>query len=521
MGQTAPGVGIHRRPPAIPEVKGTVPSTAAVTFDGVTKRFPGVLALDDVSFSVAAGTCHALCGENGAGKSTLGKILAGIYRPDSGRVLVFGQPVDFAGPEQALVAGIGIVHQELAFCENLSVAENLCLGSLPSTASFLSRRAMWSRAERMLAATGAQIDVRRLMRELTIGQQQVVQIAAAIGSGARVIVFDEPTSSLSQHEAERLYELIGRLREQGVTAIYVSHRMEEIFRLCDVVTVLRDGRHVATTPIASLDRAALVEMMIGRRLDEYFPAHVQAQPGEELLRIEDLSSPAGFNGVSFTLRAGEVLGFAGLVGAGRSEVARALFGLDPHATGRVAVQGRAVRIETPAQAMSHGIGLVPEDRKRQGLVLSMSAMSNTTLATLKALARLGFVNRRAEREQAQTYFNRLRVRASSPDALTAGLSGGNQQKIVLAKWLAARCRILILDEPTRGVDVGAKAEIHALIDELAAQGSGVILISSELPEVLNLSTRIVVLREGRVAGELTRESATQAAVMRLMAGVAA
>jgi ABC-type sugar transport system ATPase subunit len=498
-----------------------VPFNAAVTFDGVTKRFPGVLALEDVSFSVAAGTCHALCGENGAGKSTLGKILAGIYRPDSGRVLVFGQSGDFAGPQQALATGIGIVHQELAFCENLSVAENLCLGSLPSTASFLSRRAMWERAERMLAATGAQIDVRRLVRELTIGQQQVVQIAAAIGSGARVIVFDEPTSSLSQHEAERLYELIGRLREQRVTAIYVSHRMEEIFRLCDAVTVLRDGRHVATTPIASVDRAALVEMMIGRRLDEYFPAHVQAQPGEELLRIEDLSSPAGFSGVSFTLRAGEVLGFAGLVGAGRSELARALFGLDPQATGGVFVQGRAVRIETPAQAMSHGIGMVPEDRKRQGLVLSMSAMSNTTLATLKSLARLGFVNRRAEREQAQTYFNRLRVRASSPDALTAGLSGGNQQKIVLAKWLAARCRILILDEPTRGVDVGAKAEIHALIDDLAARGSGVILISSELPEVLNLSTRILVLREGRVAGELTREAATQAAVMRLMAGVAA
>ena len=494
---------------------------SAIVFDRVTKRFPGVLALEDVSFSVAAGTCHALCGENGAGKSTLGKILAGIYRPDSGRVLVFGQPADFAGPQQALTAGIGIVHQELAFCENLSVAENLCLGALPSTLTFVSRRDTWRRAERMLAATGSDIDVRRLMRELTIGQQQVVQIAAAIGSGARVIVFDEPTSSLSQHEAEKLYELVGRLRESGVTAIYVSHRMDEIFRLCDAVTVLRDGRHVATQPIASIDRAALVEMMIGRRLDEYFPSHVQATPGAELLRVEHLSSPAGFSDVSFTLRGGEVLGFAGLVGAGRSEVARALFGLDPHATGTVTVQGRPVQLTTPAGAMRHGIGLVPEDRKRQGLVLSMSAMSNTTLATLKWLARFGFIKRQAEREQARTYFDRLRVRASSPDALAAGLSGGNQQKIVLAKWLAARCRILILDEPTRGVDVGAKAEIHALIDDLAAQGSAVILISSELPEVLNLSTRILVLREGRVAGELTREAATQAALMRLMAGVAA
>ena len=494
---------------------------ATIAFERVTKRFPGVLALEDVSFSVAAGTCHALCGENGAGKSTLGRILAGIYRPDAGRVLVGGQAVDFAGPQHALAAGIGIVHQELSFCENLSVAENLCLGSLPAAGPLVSRRAMWRRAGQMLAATGAEVDVKRLVGELTIGQQQMVQIAAAIGSGARVIVFDEPTSSLSQHEAEQLYALIDRLRRQGVTAIYVSHRMDEIFRLCDAVTVLRDGRHVATEPIAAVDRSALVQMMIGRRLDEYFPAHVQARPGEEILKVEGLTSPAGFSDVSFTLRAGEVLGLAGLVGAGRSEVAHALFGLDPRATGRTWIDGQPVRIRTPGDAMARGIGLVPEDRKRQGLVLSMSAQSNTTLAVLKSLSRFGFVNHRAEREQARGYFERLRVRASSPEAPVAGLSGGNQQKIVLAKWLAARCRILILDEPTRGVDVGAKAEIHALIDDLASQGSGVILISSELPEILNLASRVLVLRAGRVAGELPRDAATQDAIMRLMAGVAA
>ena len=493
----------------------------SVTFEHVSKRFPGVLALEDVSFSIAAGTCHALCGENGAGKSTLGKILAGIHRPDSGRVIVEGRAVDFSGPQAALHAGIGIVHQELAFCDNLTVAENLCLGSLPATASFVSRREMVRRAEEMLAATGASIEVRRLMRELTIGQQQVVQIAAAIGRGARIIVFDEPTSSLSQHEAERLYELIDRLRAQGVTAIYVSHRMDEIFRLCNAVTVLRDGRHVGTTPIASIDRGALVEMMIGRRLEEYFPAHVQAEPGQERLRVEGLSSPAGFRDISFSVRAGEVLGLAGLVGAGRSEIAQALFGLDPHAQGRIFVAGQPVQLTSPDAAMAHGIGLVPEDRKRQGLVLSMSAMSNTTLATLGRLSRFGFIRRAEERLQAKTYFDRLRVRASGPDVITAGLSGGNQQKLVLAKWLAAECRILILDEPTRGVDVGAKAEIHALIDRLAADGCAVILISSELPEVMHLSTRILVLREGRIAGELPREQATQAAVMRLMAGVAA
>src|SRR5215218_6975723 len=493
----------------------------AVSFDHITKRFPGVLALEGVSFSIAAGTCHALCGENGAGKSTLGKILAGIYRPDEGHVQVFGSRVDFAGPQQALAAGIGIVHQELAFCDNLSVAENLCLGALPSRAGFVSHDEMARQARQMLAATGADIDVNQIVRELTIGQQQVVQIAAAIGRGARVIVFDEPTSSLSQHEAERLYELIVRLRQQGVTAIYVSHRMDEIFRLCDAVTVLRDGRHVETAPMSAVDRGRLVEMMIGRRLEEYFPSHVQAAPGEELLRVEALSSPAGFRDVSFSVRAGEVLGLAGLVGAGRSEIAQAVFGLDPDATGRIFVEGRQVSIGNPEQAMRHRIGLVPEDRKRQGLVLSMSAASNTTLATLDALSRLGFINRRAERAQAAAYFNRLRVRAASPDVLSAGLSGGNQQKLVLAKWLAAKCRILFLDEPTRGVDVGAKAEIHALIDRLAADGSAVVLISSELPEVLHLSTRILVLREGRIAGELTREAANQAAVMRLMAGLAA
>ena len=491
----------------------------AVSFDHITKRFPGVLALEDVSFSIAAGTCHALCGENGAGKSTLGKILAGIYQPDAGHVEVSGARIDFSGPQQALAAGIGIVHQELAFCDNLSVAENLCLGSLPARQTFVSRGEMVRQAREMLAVTGADIDVHQIVRELTIGQQQVVQIAAAIGRGARVIVFDEPTSSLSQHEADRLYNLIVRLREQGVTAIYVSHRMDEIFRLCDAVTVLRDGRHVATQPIASLDRATLVELMIGRRLEEYFPAHVQAAPGPELLRVEGLGSPAGFRDISFSVRGGEVLGLAGLVGAGRSEIAQAIFGLDPHMTGRIFVQGQQVTISNPEQAMRHRIGLVPEDRKRQGLVLSMSAGSNTTLATLAWLSRLGFINRRAERAQADTYFKRLRVRAASPEVLSAGLSGGNQQKLVLAKWLAARCRILILDEPTRGVDVGAKAEIHGLIDQLAADGNAVILISSELPEVLHLSTRILVLREGRVAGELSREAANQAALMRLMAGL--
>ena len=497
-------------------------NVSAVRFEEVTKRFPGVVALDGVTIDIAAGSCHALCGENGAGKSTLGKILAGLYAADAGRLLLFGQPVRFGSPEEALAAGIGMVHQELLFCENLSVAENLCLGSLPATRGFVSRSEMWRRAEQMLATIEAPIDVRRRVGELTVAQQQLLQIAAAVGRGARIIVFDEPTSSLSQHEADTLYALIGRLRETGVTSIYVSHRMEEIFRLCDTVSVLRDGRHVATQPVSSVDEATLVQMMIGRRLEDYFPTHLGLETGQEMLRVDRLTSTAGFRDVTFTLKAGEVLGFAGLVGAGRSEIVQALFGLDPHATGDVWVRGAAVRIRSPADAIRLGIGLVPEDRKRQGLVLSMSALANTTLAILRSrLARLTFIRRAAERAVASTYFERLRVRAPGLESVTAGLSGGNQQKIVLGKWLAARCQILILDEPTRGVDVGAKAEIHALIDELVARGNSVILISSELPEILNLSTRILVVREGRLVGELSREHASQFALMRLMAGIAA
>ncbi len=374
----------------------------AIRFEHVTRRFPGVLALDAVSFEIAAGSCHALCGENGAGKSTLGKILGGIYAPDGGRIVVFGEPIAFSGPQQALAAGVAIVHQELAFCENLSVAENLCLGTLPRHGPFLSRDGMRSRATEMLAGIGASIDVDSLVGDLSTGQQQMLQIATAVGRSARIIVFDEPTSSLSQHEAERLYSLIGTLRERGVTLIYVSHRMDEIFRLCDTITVLRDGRHVSTLPASELNEAALVEAMIGRPLGEYFPKHLDADAGAELLRVEGLTSPGRFHDVSFSLHAGEVVGLAGLVGAGRSEVARALFGLDPDAAGRVWIDGVTGLPRSPVDAMNRGVALVPEDRKRQGLILSMSALSNTTLPTLPALSRFTFIRQRAERALARS-----------------------------------------------------------------------------------------------------------------------
>jgi len=490
-----------------------------VSFRHVSKRFPGARALEDVSFDVQRGSCHALCGENGAGKSTLGKILAGIEQPDGGEIVVDGRAVQFEDPRDALAAGIGMVHQELAFCENLSVAENLCLGDLPVRGLFVARGEMEKRAAAMLAAIDAPIDVRRLVGELTVAEQQMVQIAAAVGSGARVIIFDEPTSSLSQHETEHFYLLLDRLRARDVTCVFVSHRMQEIFRLCDTITVLRDGRHVATKPIQAIDEAELVQLMIGRRLEEYLPVEVTKVGGGEVLRVERLSSPRRFADITFSVHAGEVVGIAGLVGAGRTDIAHAIFGLDPDAHGRVEVAGIPLGLRSPAEAMRAGVGFVPEDRKRHGLVLSMRALENVTLPTLRSLARGGWLRSGAERSLAKDAFGRLRVRTPDLDAVTAGLSGGNQQKLVLAKWLAARCRVLILDEPTRGVDVGAKAEIHALIGRLAAEGTGVLLISSELPELVALSTRILVLRDGRLVGELPRADADPESLLRMMAGL--
>ena len=495
-------------------------TSAAVRFENITKRFPGVQALDDVSLEIARGSCHALCGENGAGKSTLGKILAGIYEPDGGRLFVDGREVAFTGPRDALAAGVGMVHQELAFCANLSIAENLCLAALPSERGFVERSELSKRANTMLAEIGAELDVSRPLGELTTAQQQIVQIASAVGSGARIVVFDEPTSSLSQVDAERLYELIDRLKQRGVTCIYVSHRMPEVFRLCDAVTVLRDGRHVGTRPSGELSETDLVQMMIGRAVSEYFPRPRRTAQSEELLRVDALSLPGKFEDVSFTLHAGEVVGLAGLVGAGRSDVAAALFGIEPAATGSIRVGGRVASVRTPREAIELGIGLVPEDRKRQGLVQSESGLRNTSLTILDRLSRFSWIDRARERGIARQYFDRLRVRAPSVDTVVAGLSGGNQQKIVLARWLAAQSKILILDEPTRGVDVGAKAEIHALIGELAEQGAAILLISSELPELLNLSDRILVLRAGRMAGEVARADASQERLLRLMAGLA-
>jgi ABC-type sugar transport system ATPase subunit len=494
---------------------------AFLEFHQITKRFPGVLALDGVSVAIERGACHALIGENGAGKSTLGKILSGVYQPDGGELRLDGKVIHPANPRVARELGIAMVHQELAFCPNLTVAENLCLGDLPrSQIGWVNRRELHKRARAMLAEIGADIDPAAIIGTLSTGREQLVQIAAAVGTGARVIVMDEPTSSLSLGETRELFRLVHALKKRGITLIYVSHRLEEIFELCDAVTVLRDGKHISTEPIGASSPQRIVQQMIGRELLVREPSHLQRAPGGEMLRVENLSSEGKFSGINFSVRAGEIVGLAGLVGAGRSEVAQAIFGLDPAATGRVALHGRAMRLGSIWGVLAAKFGLVPEDRKRQGLVLSMNCRENTSLAALPHLTRLGWVRRGVERELASRYAQRLRVKAPSMETSIATLSGGNQQKIALAKWIARDCDILVVDEPTRGIDVGAKAEIYQLLDELATEGKALLVISSELPELIGLCGRILVMREGKLAGELPRAQFSEAALMRLMAGVA-
>jgi ABC-type sugar transport system ATPase subunit len=492
----------------------------AIRFDGISKRFGGITALSDVSFEIAAGSCHAICGENGAGKSTLGRILAGIESAGAGTMALDGVPFAPGAARDAFVAGIAMVHQELAFCANLSVAENLCLSFLPRRGAFVDREALTARAVEMLAATGAEIDPARTMESLSVAEQQLVQIAAAVGAGARVIIFDEPTSALGARETERLYDVIARLKAAGTTIIYVSHRMHEIFRLCDAVTVLRDGAHAATRPIGEVDEAALVELMIGRRLDQFFPPGIEGGPGEALLDVRGLRTSTGVRDVSFTVRRGEVVGLAGLVGAGRSQVAHALFGLDSTAAGDVTLAGARGIPASPNAAIARGVGLVPEDRKRHGLVLAMANRANASLAVLDRVATRGFIRAQDERGIVGRAFQRMRMSAD-PEAVTGTLSGGNQQKVVLARWLAARSAILILDEPTRGVDVGAKAEIHEWVAAAAAAGAAVLLISSDMPELLHLATRIVVMHDGRTVGELSRTDATQERALRMMSNLGA
>ena len=490
---------------------------AFLAVNNISKSFPGVRALDNVSAEFEKGGLHALMGENGAGKSTLGKIVAGVYTPDAGTITIEGKEVRPTNPRIAQALGIALVHQELAFCPNLSVAENLLLGRAPAKSGFVDRPKLREKAQALIKEIEADIDVDVPLAQLTTGQEQMVQIAGAVGLNARIIIFDEPTSSLSVHESEHLFALIGRLKARGVTMLYVSHRMDEIFRLCDTVTVLRDGKHVATEPIAQTNRDRLIRQMVGRQVLITRPKHLDLQPGETILKVENLTSTGKCENVSFEVRRNEIVGMAGLVGAGRTEVAKCIFGLDKLATGKVWVKGNPVKLGNVNDAMRHRIGFLPEDRKKEGLVLQLSIADNVSLPHIDHFTNFGFVDRGKEVAEVEKLTKRLRVKAPSIESITAGLSGGNQQKVAIAKWMARSCDLLIVDEPTRGVDVGAKAEIYQLLDEVACQGLAILMISSELPELLNLARRIIVMREGFMTGELSHQEVTQENLLHLMA----
>ena len=482
----------------------------------VSKAFAGVRALTGVSFDLRAGEAHALIGENGAGKSTLIKIITGAERADAGTLVVSGRAVPHNDPHTSRALGIAAIYQQPSLFPHLTVSENIAIAlERGSPWRRLDWRARRQRAADLLARVGAGLDPDRLVESLTMPEQQMVEIAKAIGADARVLIMDEPTASLSDREVARLFAVIARLREHGAGIIYISHRLEEIGAIADRITVLRDGETVATRDARGVDRAELIRLMVGRELAAVFPKRPVAA-GEIALEARGLSHRrTGIHDVSFAVRAGEILGLAGLVGSGRTQLAEVLFGLAPADAGAIRLRGHAVRIDSPASAIRQGIGYVPEDRRQHGVVLEMSVSANATLASLGAVSRRGLIDRAAERDAAADYVDRLRIKTPSVAADVGSLSGGNQQKVALARWLSIRPAVLILDEPTQGVDVGSKAEIHGLMQDLAELGLAIVMISSELPEILGMSDRIAVMHGGTVRGILTRAEATQDRILAL------
>jgi ABC-type sugar transport system ATPase subunit len=487
----------------------------------IGKSFPGVRALRRVDFAVAAGEVHALVGENGAGKSTLMKILAGAYLADEGEIRLDGRPVRFAAPQEALAAGVVTIYQELNLIPALSVGENVFLGDEPhvGTSPVIDWAAVHRRSGELLAKVGVELDTRVAVNSLGVGRQQLVEVAKALHRTPRLIVMDEPTASLGLAEIDELFRVIRELRGRGVSIVYISHRLDEIFAVCDRVTVMRDGTVVDTRRVADSDVETLVQMMVGRKLARALRAPNPAAGRAELLRVTGLTRRGAFEDVSFSVRQGEIYGLGGVVGAGRTEVARAIFGADPIDAGEIAIDGQPVRIGSPRDAVRNGIAMLTEDRKAEGLVLGLSVAQNIALTVLDRIARaLGFIPPARESALAQRFITSLHIRTPGSEQLAINLSGGNQQKVVLAKWLAVKPKLLIFDEPTRGVDVGAKAEIYTLIRELVAEGMAVIVISSELPELLSLSDRIGVLKRGRIVAELDAAATDEATVLAYAAG---
>ena len=494
-------------------------TTPLLEAKSIRKAFAGVQALKGVSFELLAGEVHALVGENGAGKSTLIKIMTGAVKPDSGQLAVSGAPITNNDPAMARSLGIVAIYQQPVVFPHLTVSENIALGL---ETGGLWRRVNWRRrhehAAALLGRIGARIEPERLVSTLSMPEQQLIEIAKAIGAQAKILIMDEPTASLAEREVENLFEVIKVLRDSGVGIIYISHRLEEISSIADRITVLRDGETVGTRRKEEVNRSGLINMIVGRDLAAVFPKR-QVRQGEVVLELRGLgNSNRGLHGISLSVRRGEILGLAGLVGAGRTELAETIFGLTPAGEGKILIRGNPIRISSPLEAIRSGIAYLPEDRRQHGVILDMTISANTSLASLAAVSRLGLIDATRESELAEHYIGQLSIKAPSTDADLQTLSGGNQQKVALARWLAIQPSVLILDEPTQGVDVGSKSEIHRLMIELAERGAAIIMISSEMPEILGMSDRIAVMHEGTIAGVLSREAATQQQILSLALG---
>ncbi len=500
-------------------------TNALLRMTGISKSFPGVKALDGVDLTVGEGEIHALLGENGAGKSTLLKILAGAQGPDTGTIEFAGQQVSLASPHAAQMLGIVTIYQELTLAPNMTVAENVFIGREPVAGPFINWPRMMAETRAITDRIGLDAKPGAFVRDLSVAEQQMVEIARALSMKSRLIIMDEPTSALSHAEVEKLYAIVRRLKAAGISVIFVTHRLEEVMEICDSYTVLRDGKLVQSGSVAETTVDGIIQMMVGREVNALFHRRDDAAPGEVALSIKGITrrgttrdpSATVLEDVSLSVRRGEILGIAGLVGAGRTEMARAVFGADPFDAGQITIDGKPVSIRSPQEAIRHGIGLVPEDRKQQALFLSLAIRMNLSMASLSSISRFGiFVDERRETDLISEYKKLLNIRMASPQQLVANLSGGNQQKVVLARWLALRPKVLIVDEPTRGIDIGAKVEVHNLLFDMARSGIAVIAISSELPEILAISDRIVTMREGRVTGEIMRDSADQETLMGMM-----
>ena len=479
----------------------------------IRKTFPGVVALDDVDFELRRGEVHILLGENGAGKSTLMKILSGAYQKSAGQILLDGAEVEIKNPKHAQTLGISTIYQEFNLIPHLSVGENIFLGREPKRLpGLIDQRAIFQAATRALGGLGLALDPRKLVKELRVAEQQMVEVAKALSLDARILIMDEPTAALTEHEIKELFSTIRKLKEQGVAIVYISHRMEELFEIGDRVTVLRDGRTVGTYDVRGMNKTELIRLMVNRELTELFPKE-RATRGPEVLRVEGLSTQGGLKDISFSLHKGEVLGLAGLLGAGRTELARAIFGLDKVTSGTIYINGEPQRIGSPRAAINSGLGFLTEDRKSQGLVLPLSVKENLCLSSVDKFSSWGIVDTEKEQRAAGRYVEELRIKTPSLDQKVVFLSGGNQQKVVLSKWLCSEAEVFIFDEPTRGVDVGAKAEIYQLMNRLTASGVAIIMISSEMLEVLGMSDRVLVMRGGSIAGEFSAAEATQEKIL--------